>query len=310
MTAKYNLIVVLGPTASGKTKLAVKLAKNSDSEIISADSRQVYRKMDMGTGKDLEEFKIDGKTIPYHLIDIVDPDYEFNVFEYQQRFFACFSEISSRGILPIMVGGTGLYIESALKGYRMFKVPEDPSLKESLQTKDLETLAGHLTGLNHAIHNTTDLKDKKRLIRAIEIAEYSRNHHPHELSIPLIKPFIIGIKWDRATLRRKIAERLEERLKTGMIEEVKGLHASGISFKKLEFFGLEYRYLSLYLQGELNYNDMFQKLRSSINQFAKRQETWFRRMEKQGFKINWINGSENFDQKNLVDHLKNTKLCG
>lgn len=289
---EYNLIVILGATASGKTRLAVRLASELGSEIISADSRQVYRGMDIGTGKDLSEYVIDGVSVPCHLIDIVDPGYEFNVFEYQRRFFECFSEISGRGILPIMAGGSGLYIESVLKGYRMLEVPENLSLRRELETKDMETLAGRLLELNFAVHNTTDLKDRKRLIRAIEIAQHSKEHGSEEMPIPRIEPLVIGVRWKRETLRRRITERLMERLDRGMVEEVEGLHASGTGWGKLEFFGLEYRYVGFYLQGRLSYNEMFQKLNTRIHQFAKRQETWFRRMERRGIIIHWIEGAD------------------
>jgi len=300
---KPNLIVILGPTASGKTRLGAKLAEDMGSEIISADSRQVYRGMDIGTGKDLKEFIIDGKPVPYHLIDIIDPDYEFNVFEYQKRFFACFAEITSRGIIPIMIGGSGLYIESALRGYRMLEVPKNSALREKLETEKTETLTKRLIVLNPALHNTTDLKNKKRLIRAIEIALYTKNHSTKKVSIPRINPLIIGVRWDRKTLRQMITTRLRKRLEMGMIDEARNLHASGVSFEKLEFFGLEYRYISLYLQNKLNKNDMFQKLSSNIHQFAKRQETWFRRMERQGFMIHWIDGADYVALKKSVTNI-------
>ncbi len=289
---KYNLIVILGPTASGKTQLALKLAREMGSEIVSADSRQVYRGMNIGTGKDLSEYVINGTSVPYHLIDIVDFDHEFNVFEYQRRFFECFLEISGRGILPIMVGGTGLYIESALRRYRMLEVPENGPLREKLEKDDMETLVRRLLQLNPSVHNTTDLKDRKRLIRAIEIAEHSRNHDSGEISIPPIEPLVIGVRWEREILRRRITERLMKRLEEGMIEEVEGLLSSGISWEKLDFFGLEYRYVGLYLQGKLSYDEMFQKLNTRIHQFAKKQGTWFRRMEKHGIEIHWIDNGD------------------
>jgi tRNA dimethylallyltransferase len=289
---KYNLIVILGPTASGKTELAVKLARDMGSEIISADSRQVYRGMNIGTGKDLSEYVVNDTSVPYHLIDVVDFDHEFNVFEYQRRFFESFLEISRRGILPIMVGGTGLYIESVLRGYRMLEVPENVSLRKELETENMETLVRCLLQLSPSVHNTTDLKDRKRLIRAIEIAEYSRNHESEEMSIPLIEPLVIGVRWEREILRRRITERLRKRFEEGMIEEVEGLLSSGISWEKLDFFGLEYRYIGLYLKRRLSYDEMFQKLNTRIHQFAKKQGTWFRRMEKQGIEIHWIDNAD------------------
>lgn len=296
-----NLIVILGPTASGKTQLAARLAKDLRSEIISADSRQVYRGMDIGTGKDLSEYVVDGIVIPCHLIDIVDPSYEFNVFEYQRRFFICFSEISSRGIIPIMAGGTGLYIESVLKGYRMLEVPESPKLREELEKEAMDALVKRLLRLNPASHNTTDLCDRKRLIRAIEIQEFTKAWHgSSDGAVPLIVPLVVGIYWERSILRQRITHRLEERLQSGMIDEVKNLHASGIQWEKLDFFGLEYRYVGLYLRGILSYKDMFRTLNTRIHQFAKRQETWFRRMEKRGIEIRWINGDDYNSSKKII----------
>jgi tRNA dimethylallyltransferase len=289
----YNLIVILGTTASGKTRLAANLAAEIGSEVISADSRQVYRGMDLGTGKDLEEFTVDGKQIPYHLIDIVNPDYEFNVFEYQQRFYRCFTEIAQRGILPIVVGGTGLYLEAIIEGYDMVAVPEDSSLREKLNGNDIETLEKYLYSINPKLHNTTDLLDKKRLIRAIEIAEYTAAHkNEEEEARPEVHPFVIGIRWDRSVLRERIAKRLEKRLSMGMIDEVKGLRTSGLSWEKLDFFGLEYRYISRYLRGEMELKDMVTTLGTKIGRFAKRQETWFRRMERRGTTIHWVDDAD------------------
>ena len=290
---QHNLIVILGPTASGKTTLAARLAGDIRAEIISADSRQVYRGMDIGTGKDLAEYVVEGVNIPYHLINIVNPDEEFNVFEYQKRFFNCFKEISSRGMMPMLVGGTGLYIESVLKGYRMPFVPENSKLRKEVEMADMETLAKRLLERNQEVHNTTDLKDRRRLIRAIEIAEHICVHGLDEgVSMPHIIPLVIGIRRERLVLRRRITERLQERLKNGMVEEVKRLHESGIGWGKLDYFGLEYRYVGLYLQGKINDTDMFQTLATRIHQFAKRQETWFRRMERKGIEIHWFNGAD------------------
>jgi tRNA dimethylallyltransferase len=297
----YNLIVILGPTASGKTKLAARLARDKGSEIISADSRQVYRGMDIGTGKDLTEYVIDGCTVPYHLINIVDPDHEYNVFEYQQHFFSCFAEITSREIIPIMVGGTGLYIESVLKGYRMPVVPENPHLRIELEKEHMEAMVKRLLELNPTVHNTTDLLERNRLIRAIEIAEHLKTQEPVDsILMPHIIPLIIGVRWERAVLRQRITDRLQERLSSGMVEEVKQLHASGIGWEKLGFFGLEYRYVGLYLQGMISYHNMFRILNIRIHQFAKRQETWFRRMERQGIKIHWIEGTDHQAVKTLT----------
>ncbi len=301
---RYNLIVILGPTASGKTRLAAMLAKDLQSEILSADSRQVYQGMDLGTGKDLEEFTVDGINVPYHLIDMVTPDYEFNVFEYQQRFYECFSLLSNRGIVPVMVGGTGLYVEAALKGYRMIEVPENTGFRKEAEALEIEALRERLLSVNPDVHNTTDLIDRNRLIRAIEIAEYSREYSPsHIMAIPDIRPLIIGVRWDRAVLRRRITERLQKRLDAGMIDEVKHLHASGTSWEKLSFFGLEYRYISLYLQGDLTYGEMVRTLNTRIHQFEKRQETWFRRMERRGSIIHWIEGDDYDGMKTLVESM-------
>ncbi|MCX5846502.1 MAG: tRNA (adenosine(37)-N6)-dimethylallyltransferase MiaA [Deltaproteobacteria bacterium] len=298
----YNLIVILGATASGKTKLAVRLARDMGSEIISADSRQVYRGMDIGTGKDLSEYLVDGAAIQYHLINIVDPDYEFNVFEYQRIFSRCFNDISSRGLMPIMVGGTGLYIESIIKGYRMLEVPENPTLRKELENEDMQKMVERFRKLNPAVHNTTDLLDRKRLIRAIEILEYTKyKGSERKPTIPMILPLVIGIRWERSILRQRITNRLKERLSSGMVDEVKKLYASGIGWDKLNYFGLEYRYVSLYLQGEMSYNDMFHKLNTRIHQFAKKQETWFRRMEKNGVEIHWINGDDYDSVKKIAE---------
>jgi len=298
-----NLIVILGPTASGKTKMAVRLAKDLGAEIISADSRQVYRGMNIGTGKDISDYVVEGVRVPCHLIDIVDPDYEFSVFEYQRRFFQCFFEITARDVLPVLVGGTGLYVDAVLKRYQMPVVPEDCSLRAELVGEETEILIKRLLALNPALHNTTDLLDRRRLIRAIEIAELSRtNGAGEQLTLPSLNPLVIGLHWDRDVIRRRITSRLRERLKAGMIEEVKNLHdKEGISWEKMNYFGLEYRYIGLFLQGELDYQEMFRQLEIRIHQFAKRQETWFRRMERQGVLIHWLDNPEYGKLKRLVE---------
>jgi len=299
---RYNLIVILGTNASGKTRLAAKLAAETGSEIISADSRQVYRGMDLGTGKDLKEFIINGQRIPCHLIDIVDPDYDFSVFEYQKRFYQCFTEISRRGIIPIVTGGTGLYLEAIISGYDMVAVPENPALRKELDSRNIDTLREHLLSINPRLHNTTDLLDRKRLMRAIEIATYTAAYKGDENEVkPRIHPFVIGIRWNRNILRKRIVVRLRERLAEGMIDEVKRLRDKGISWEKLDFFGLEYRYISMYLKGEMGLDEMITTLGTKIGQFAKRQETWFRRMEKRGTMIHWI---ENGDYPSLISLIK------
>jgi len=299
---KINPIVILGPTASGKTKLAAHLAKDLRAEIISADSRQVYRGMDMGTGKDLGDYLVDGTAVPYHLIDIVDPGYEFSVFDYQRCFFQCFSEITAKNVLSVVVGGTGLYMNAVLKGYRMLAVPENYDLRAELQGLGADLLIKRLTELNPSLHNRTDLLDRRRLIRAIEISEASKKHgREDEFNFSPLNPFVIGLHWDRSVLRLRITKRLQERLNAGMIEEVKRLHDNGVSWEKLNSFGLEYRYISLYLEGKLNRQDMFRQLNTKIHQFAKRQETWFRRMERQGIVIHWLENPDYEKLKKLVE---------
>jgi len=289
----YNLIVILGPTATGKTRLAARLAKDRESEVISADSRQVYRGMDLGTGKDIEEFLVDGSVVPCHLIDIVDPGYEFNLFEYQQRFYRCFSEVSGRGIVPIMVGGTGLYIESVVRGYTMLEVPEDPALRGELSAMDMNALRERLLESSPALHNTTDTEDRERLTRAIEIAEHTRKSGgAGEPEHPAICPFVIGIRWERSVLRDRITKRLKERIDAGMIEEVRKLHDGGVRWERLDSFGLEYRYVSRHLRGEMDRDEMVSQLGTRIHQFAKRQMTWFRGMERRGTVIHWIDGAD------------------
>ncbi|MBM4332828.1 MAG: tRNA (adenosine(37)-N6)-dimethylallyltransferase MiaA [Deltaproteobacteria bacterium] len=283
----YNLLVILGATASGKTRVAVQVARALTGEIISADSRQVYRGMDIGTGKDLGEYG----SVPYHLIDIVDPGYEFNVFEFQRRFGEVFREIQARGHLPLLAGGTGMYLDSVLRGYQLMEVPENISLRNELAALGNDDLAARLKQINPRLHNTTDLMDRNRLIRAIEIAEFQREAQ-NELQLPELSPIVFGIKWEREILRLRITNRLKGRLSHGLIEEVDRLHQTGIPWDTLEFYGLEYRYVAQYLKGALNKNDMFQKLNSAILQFAKRQETWFRRMERQGIIIHWLEGGK------------------
>jgi tRNA dimethylallyltransferase len=280
-------MVILGPTASGKTRLGVGAARALGGEIISADSRQVFRGMDLGAGKDLAEYG----EVPYHLIDIVDPGDEFSVFEFQRRFFDAFTEIRKRGRLPLLVGGTGLYLDAVLKGYRLVEVPENPELRSELAQLDQETLTARLRQLRPELHNTTDLADRERLTRAIEIAEGEAAAGAGLPPLPSLRPLVFGIRWERQTLRRRITARLRERLDQGLIEEVARLHEEGVPWATLEFYGLEYRFLARHLQGKLNRNDMFQKLNSAIHDFAKRQETWFRRMERQGIEIHWLEGS-------------------
>ncbi len=285
-----KLIVILGPTASGKTQLAAKLAYDLQGEIISADSRQVYKKMDIGTGKDLSQYIIHDRRIPYHLIDIVVPESEFNLFEFQKRFYKIFNDLMEKKVLPILVGGTGLYLEAVLKGYDMPHAPIDQELRRELNRKSIDELQKILLELKPRLHNKTDLEDSERLIRAIEIERArSIKNQPQK---PDIDAVVFGIRWERSALRQRITVRLKERLEQGMIEEVMNLHTAGLNWSKLENFGLEYRFISQYLQKKITFDEMTNKLNVSIRQFAKRQETWFRRMEKKGIVINWLQSDD------------------
>lgn len=294
--ADYDLITILGPTASGKTPLAAALASRLDSEIISADSRQVYRGMDLGTGKDLVDYTVAGKTIPYHLIDIVDPGYKYNVFEYQRDFLQSYQSVRERGKLPILCGGTGLYLEAVLKGYRLIPVPENPELRNRLSDKSLDELTRILSSYKK-LHNSTDVDTVKRAIRAIEIEEYYLTQDVEERSFPTINSLIIGVDIDRELRREKITRRLKQRLDEGMVDEVRRLIAGGVSPDDLIYYGLEYKYLTLYVIGELTFEEMFHQLEIAIHQFAKRQMTWFRGMERRGFTIHWVDASLPMEQK-------------
>ena len=293
---KYDLITILGPTASGKTPLAAALADRLGTEIISGDSRQVYRRMDLGTGKDLVDYVVDGRPVPYHLIDIVEPGYKYNVFEYQRDFLKAYEEITDKGKLPILCGGTGMYIESVLKGYRLLPVPENPELRASLEGKSLEELTGILKRYKK-LHNSTDVDTAKRAIRAIEIEEYYKQQLPEYREFPSLKSLIIGVDIDRELRREKITRRLQQRLDEGMVEEVRGLLAEGIPAENLIYYGLEYKFLTQYAIGELTYEEMFQQLETAIHQFAKRQMTWFRGMERRGFTIHWLDATIPMDEK-------------
>lgn len=289
MNLHPNLLVVLGPTASGKTRLGVELCRKLNGEVISADSRQVYRGMDIGTGKDLDEFG----EVPCHLIDIAEPGHEFNLFEYQRRFYTVFEELGRHGKLPVLVGGTGLYLDAVLRGYRLVEVPPNPELRAELAKLATEELTARLLRLKPKQHNTTDTIDRERLTRAIEIAEGEKNATTEKLPpAPNLKPLIFGVLWERQELKKRIEERLRRRLEKGMIEEVAGLHENGVSFEVLESYGLEYRFIAHFLQGKLNRNDLFQQLNSAIRAFAKRQMTWFRRMERQGVLIHWLDAND------------------
>jgi len=285
-----DIIVILGPTASSKTAFAARLAKEMNGEVISADSRQVYKKMDIGTGKDYNDYIVDGLAVPYHLIDIHEPGYKYNVYEYQKDFLKAYQDIKARNKLPVLCGGTGMYIEAVLQGYKLIQVPPDEQLRNELHSKSLDELKQILFSYTDQLHNTTDLTSKKRAIRAIEISKYYAEHPQEDMSYPSIKPSVLGVSFDRPAQRRRITERLRNRLENGMIEEAEFLLKYGLSKEDLMYYGLEYKYLALYLNGELNYNQMFEKLNTAIHQFAKRQMTYFRRMQKNGLKIYWING--------------------
>ena len=297
----YNLIVILGPTASGKTTLATRLTFELNSEVISADSRQVYRGMDIGTGKDLGEFVVNGSQIPYHLIDIIAPTEEFSVFDFRKRFFEAFEGIRARGIVPVLAGGTGLYLDSVLRGYVMHHVPVNEGLRGEVEGDAVERIVERLKAVRPELHNTTDLIEKERAVRALEIALYEKENPADEDASLDIKPLVFGVRWERPVLRKRITERLKERMSKGMIEEVERLHEEGLSWERLDYFGLEYRFVGQFLQGKLNRNDMFQRLNSAIHQFAKRQETWFRRMERQGIEIHWIDTADYDQMKAIVD---------
>lgn len=289
MNLNPNLLVVLGPTASGKTRLGVELCRKLNGEVISADSRQVYRGMDIGTGKDLAEYG----DIPYHLIDIAEPGYEFNLFEFQRLFYAAFENIRQRQRLPVLVGGTGLYLDAALRGYRLVEVPPNPQLRAELAPLSDEELTARLLALKPEQHNTTDTINRERLIRAIEIGEGENNPQPQNLPpAPELSPLIFGIRWERKELIQRIETRLRQRLDEGMIEEVANLHDNGVPYPVLESYGLEYRFVALHLQDKLNRNDLVQQLASAIRAFAKRQMTWFRRMERHGVLIHWLDPAD------------------
>lgn len=292
----YQLITVLGPTASGKTTFAAALAARLDSEIISADSRQIYRSMDIGTGKDLADYTIEGKTIPYHLIDTCNPGYKYNVFEYQHDFFRAYHTIKERGKLPILCGGTGMYIESVLKGYKLLDVPQNPELRESLKEKSLPELEKMLASYK-TLHNKTDVDTAQRAIRAIEIEEYYKNEAPDTNEYESVNSLIIGIDIDRELRREKISKRLRSRLDEGMVEEVRHIIDSGVKPDDLIYYGLEYKFLTLYIIGELGFDEMVSQLEIAIHQFAKRQMTWFRGMERRGSTIHWLDATLPTEEK-------------
>ena len=295
------MITILGPTASGKTPVAARLAAEIGGEVISADSRQVYRRMDIGTGKDLADYVVDGRQIPYHLIDIREPGTKYNLFEYQQDFFDAYEAIRSREAVPILCGGTGLYIEAVLKGYHLSPVPQNQTLRDSLEGRSLVELTQMLTELKAKtgsnMHNTTDVDSCQRAIRAIEIETYNIEHPTPRRELPPVDSIIIGIDIDRELRREKITRRLKARLEEGMVEEVKALLDEGIPADDLIYYGLEYKFVTEYLTGQITYDEMFTRLEIAIHQFAKRQMTWFRGMERRGFKIHWIDATLPMEDK-------------
>lgn len=293
-----RLLVIVGPTATGKTAVATRVAARLGGEVISGDSRQVYRGMDIGTGKDLSEYIVDGVDIPYHLIDIAPAGYKYNLYMFQRDFNAVYSDIVSRGKQPILCGGTGLYIEAVLGGYQLLEVPVNEALRKELENMDNERLKARLLGYpNYKPHNITDFANRRRLVRAIEIEDYYANNVAHGVDVPEIEPVIYGIDIPRDLRRERITARLDKRLDEGMVDEVRGLIADGVKPEDLIYYGLEYKYVTQYVTGELEFAEMRRLLEISIHQFAKRQMTWFRGMERRGYKIEWIDGTSDIEER-------------
>jgi len=299
-----DLVVVTGPTASGKTGFAANLASQISGEIISADSRQVYRGMDLGTGKDYQDYQIQDQLIPYHLIDITDPGKPYNVYAFQNDFLEAYKGIHSRSKMPILCGGTGLYIEAVLKGYRLIEVPPDHEFREAIQNKSDAELVEQLA-LIQTLHNESDTPNRKRLIRALEISRYYKNHPQIDQTYPQFNYKILGVRFDRASERKRITLRLQQRLDDGMVDEVREL-VNRFGFEKVEYFGLEYKFISWYIRGKSSYDEMFSQLNTAIHQFAKRQMTWFRKMQRNGFEIHWIDGYTPLEDKiaQAITYLK------
>jgi len=306
-----KLLVILGPTASGKTSVAAHWAYRNGGEIISADSRQVYRGMTIGTGKDYADYVVDGQLVPYHCIDIVDAGEQYNVYEYQKDFLCAYNQILACEKIPVLCGGSGMYIEAAINGYRLLQTPVNEELRRELETKTKEELMSLLTSLK-TLHNHSDTDTRKRMIRAIEIAMYQTEHPQEDNDYPEIEPVLIGIKYDRESRRQRITQRLRQRLNEGMIEEAQELLNKGLTSGQLEYYGLEYKFLSKYLEHELSYVQMFEQLNTAIHQFAKRQMTWFRRMERNGATIFWLDGYMPMEEKlreiNAIFHAKSYTL--
>jgi tRNA dimethylallyltransferase len=292
----YDIVTILGATATGKTALAVRVASRVGGEIISADSRQLYRGMDIGTGKDLAEYVVDGRRVPVHLVDVVEAGYRYNLFEYRRDFIAAWHDCRSRRVLPVLCGGSGLYLDAVLRGYRMSPVPRDEALRERLSTKTLPELA-RLLAEYAPLHNTTDIGTVERATRALEIAEHYRQSPPSGDDLPRPRSLTVGILFDRERRRQRITERLHARLREGMLDEARALLARGLSVDDLAYYGLEYGHLARHLAGETTYDEMVSSLNSAIHRFAKRQMTWFRKMERDGLEINWLDGDMPLDDK-------------
>lgn len=292
----YDTIVITGPTASGKTSFAAELAYRTGGEIISADSRQVYRGMNLGTGKDYDDYLVNGVKVPYHLVDIAEPGYRYNLFEFQRDFVRVYNDLKNRGVFPVVCGGSGMYIDSIVSGYRLIEVPPDPELRAELEKKPMEELIRILASYK-SLHNTTDIDTKKRAIRAIEIEDFTRRNPAISTALPQIKSLVVGIRYDREERRNRISGRLRKRIEMGMVDEVKELLARGTDPEILIYYGLEYKYITLYLTGKLSYEEMIRDLETAIQRFAKRQMTWFRGMERKGILIHWIDGKSPMEEK-------------
>jgi len=295
-SSKFDMLVVTGPTASGKTSLAAALALKLNGEIISADSRQIYRQMNLGTGKDYSDYIVEGQYIPYHLIDIADPGYKYSVFEYQRDFAKVLDDLRSRNIFPIVCGGSGMYIDSVVSGYKMIEVPPDPVFRASLEKKSMAELTEILSSFKK-LHNKTDIDTKKRAIRAIEIERYIGTRKENKTTFPEIKPLIIGLVFSREKRRERISDRLKRRLEEGMEDELRQLLLQGVDPETLIYYGLEYKYITLFITGRISYDEMYRSLETAIHQFAKRQMTWFRGMERKGIRIHWIDGELPMEDK-------------
>jgi len=307
----YNLVTVLGHTAAGKTRFAACLADRMGGEVISADSRQVYRRMDLGTGKDYLDYRVEDREVAVHLIDIQEPGYEYNVYEFQKDFLRIYDEINSRNNMPVLCGGSGLYIEAVLQGYRLIRVPANATLREELEKKSLEELVSMLASFRN-LHNTTDTGNRKRLLRAVEIEMYYRDHPELDDDYPELNSLILGIRFDRETRRERISQRLKERIEAGMIGEVEALLAEGVPPVKLIYYGLEYKYIAEHLLGQSSLEEMTSGLETAIHRFAKRQMTWFRRMERNGMKIYWLDGELPIEEKleTALSLIKNSTAPG